>query len=731
MTKARDKTACALPILLNTDWKTTTTLDYVLVQACTYLTNKRETTAQSRKTLAMERSIVPSYLGSPQIAVSVGSLFPMSAPLICLTRDNFYNEMRSIFTDDIMFQKQVSNVVSERNMKRAITSACVRATDNLVPPLVVQALEEEYGPALNCYVFELYKNYLLWYLLMGCVPYIYTHISTVYDHREQYHLIPLQESSSFYDSQKLAHVIERDDILKCKIFRRLSKAKNGHSLLKDTDFYVKMGMKNSLACVFAHHFMEHPTDLNHNQIFDFIVLLRSLNKGFVPYIPSFVNKTDMIYDPTTGNAVASDHTLLLYEVMVCTEVPPESPPASMGAMNNVHSKAFRSNYTSLMSSAQLSGERVAVVANQGIDMLTQVKIQEKLSSIDKNATAAPLNLRANTAPTANPAMAQAAAVAAVAAPAPAAANLSVSNTSSIMNLSVPNQLYYTARSTVHPLHVVTANTTLGRVFQKEDEKIIHNYIDGLTQEATLKNRMLELIHAVIYNKPVDAMILDIMPNEVKYALNLLYDSLHNKELPSEPSVHLVESKPNTKILCQFDRLNPWNGLTSCFYLWSVFWKSIITGAVDFKSKNTIEYNNASRSGVSSVDTTPTYNIIVLWEKLLHRCGFMFGIASDTGVYLPTNECFMVAKVLHERDRSVYLAKQLKVDPQCINPKSSVLMEDSRGRRPEDSFYRDCNLTKKRKREDGVTVDPETKSSRDKKINLTRTNQLAAARKENR
>lgn len=102
---------------------------------------------------------------------------------------------------------------------------------------------------------------------------------------------------------------------------------------------------------------------------------------------------------------------------------------------------------------------------------------------------------------------------------------------------------------------------------------------------------------------------------------------------------------------------------------------------------------------------------------------MFGIASDTGIYLPTSECLMVAKVLHERERSIYLAKQLKVDPQCIDPKSAVLMEDSKGRSPE-ARQRENELQQKRRNETDQNL-----PFKEKKLHLMRTTQPGTARKE--
>lgn len=488
-------------------------------------------------------------------------------PVTCLTHDAQLTNIREMMADDSVLNMCLDQIVGALNVSNSFAHECLRYLGQSESAKNITDVLQNMFPLMDSYFSQTCRNFLHWYVALGSVPYCFISCEVFMRGERNYNTLPQHYET--YQHRACQRMRQTENATRMRLFDMMALEGSYKGLLPDAKFLKDMGVPSVEAHVVAD--LAEDVKLDKLNSYRFVLLLRTITKGLVPYVPVFYggNDTAVVYDRTLQMCMACDSELTSYDV--CVENYPSANrfPESLARCNIDRSRQYVRITRSLMATIKESSTRVAVVSIQP----PPVK-EHPLPTPQSVANSALMN------------------------PFSTVAELRQEHERSTHRDLVMQLL--TRNNSANPGSAVEAandySALLKVMTQHDTEGFVRNMLNGQDAVAHCVLLCEALRHVRDKQYAPARAAVDKLPDELRRLVYLAIDR-NMSEAQADPypcdvdQVRIVQTADYSKLLCQFTNHNPSDLLNDTLHGWSAFWTSHLTGVMSFKHKTSIEYSN--------------------------------------------------------------------------------------------------------------------------------------------
>ncbi|AXF48592.1 ORF52-like protein [Bufonid herpesvirus 1] len=612
-----------IPLLVGTDWVTP-----VVGLPCPRLSQLTEVLYRERCNAykARTQALLEKCAG-PYTKATVLSSCPPTDPLVCLTRDSFFEKMNLLLKKDKILEQVLCQVAAEEDLGHTVEVECMSRMQPFPASTVRRVsklIAEKTAGQLEVYIKYVYRHFLDWFVTLGCVPIAFANIKEATSagpllyQRFSFKLVGLDEISIY---------AKNESYLRACLFEQLSFG--GGDILNEPVFLHELGLDADIAVIVADMFSSIPFS-DKRAVFGFITLLRSLNNGFVPYIPPVNHGVDVVYDPITRTCKACDNMLHVYDVVVSNFPAEGTPPDSICSINYDFAIKFASTTNTIFAATEVSCQRVAVITQQ------DHPDKAKQKAIDVAVTDDSVRLAVQDL-------------------------LSSHNQQNALRRRLADM------NTGLNMRPLNHEDNLARLAVNQDVEILRTVLLDYAHTADNYNTVIAAFGSLINGEPLQPSLLEnlsMRDSQLIYSAALKIKSTESV-VNSDLTAHLVQAPRNSKLLCAFDRPNPIDALKDILYTWNAFWSTNIFGVSMYKSKRSIEYSSNKDNNTASVMPTNIF-IKSIWDSILQYCEFPITVNNRGVKEMSVDEILRVSTLFTDPvSKAAFVADRLKVSPSDI------------------------------------------------------------------
>ncbi|ABG25723.1 ORF52 [Ranid herpesvirus 1] len=598
---------------------------------------KRASLAQAYETLTAMRKQHQSEVQRRRSARTVGPLTRSvmaeagdeRVPFVCLTADQFYPAMKDMFRRDKILEQLLDRMASQLCMGEHFELECLSRLSALPPEAAVflsKLLTQCTGGALDTYYRGCYRRFLEWYVAMGCVPFAYTPNPLSAAGAQPFNH-PAADAV-MYNSAEMEVLRTREAVVCAQLFDALS-SRGADLVLRDPDFFEKLGILPDIARIVADTFARNPTT-DRRVIHGLLGLLRWRAFGFAPHVPCLWGPIDVIYDPCSRRCVVVDETLYVYQAYVANPPTYGSAPDSVGAVHRPYALQFAAVTANAFASAKAACQRVALIAQVEPDASKFKRAVKEKQNTDETAFRIASLLRGGD------------------------------------NHTAARQLLAGTLARGPGAAGCTAGQQRMQDAALSDEALaLSEAIERCRVDADGYVRLSHALRLATQRRALHESDVHMLEEWDRRAIEAVCDSMHkNTESSLDAPVHVINAPTNSKILATYERNQPLDVLADVFHTWSAFWHSALTGVNHFHTRRVIEYDSGGNKSQGRGNSTNGF-IDSVWEGMVEQCGFPLRNVREVREFT-VEETARTAEMISDRvGRASFIARRLHMRPSDI------------------------------------------------------------------
>nr|QWY26476.1 MAG: hypothetical protein [Ranid herpesvirus 4] len=558
-------------------------------------------------------------------------------PLTALTMDPEYFAVRNMILDDTVLQLCIEQIINTITPSGNLIKECLSCLPSTERATIITQHIIQLHPAVDAYFNTLCQNYMLWFIALGAIPYCYVQSSILTD--SSFHYQTVLQSRRVFQEDECVYMKDQENNLRLNILRTIQSIPKPSKLLKDYKFLEQMGLHKIGARMLCE--MCKDLELSALSVYQFICIIRNLNKGLLPYIPMFIGSTvDIVYDRQTGITKACDADLNLYNVWVDQYPLAYMFPNSIARANIDRSKQYVTITRSLMAVIQESSTRVALVTRAppvpresnhvGINNETHTDANNDMLSLRENIRKQELILQ------------------------------------------------YFRQEKVQTSGEEGPNIAMvKKTLQNEDTQRFLESLAKLQSSAAIKNALIKTLEAYRREDTYSAekYMETLSPELRKLVRDNVVMKIPEKTQPSlipkkSDQIRVMDTDDYSKLICQFQGHNPSDLLNDTMHGWVQFWLGQLTASMNFKHKTTIDYRG-NKTFMSNTKDLPRSTIKTTWEALLRKAGFTIPMTFQGQFKYSVEDTYKIANVLSEKAKVHFFSDQFGVQATDIKTEDYI------------------------------------------------------------